>query len=109
MALSAVPGLVAAGEAELALVFTGLHASGYDIGLLFFGINSLAMAVLLWKSGGTPRIIAGGIGAAGIVYLTGSTIRLIAPDLAAGFAPAYALPLLAESALCLWLLIRARV
>ncbi|NNK66559.1 MAG: DUF4386 domain-containing protein [Rhodobacteraceae bacterium] len=109
IALAAVPGLVTSGDDSLALTFIGLHATGYDIGLIFFAVNCGLMAVLLSRSGGVPRVIVYGIAAAGAVYLTGSILRLLAPELAAGFAPAYLIPLVAESALCLWLLIRARI
>lgn len=107
--LSGVPDLAAAGEDALALTFARLHATGYDIGLIFFGVNALVMARLLQMSGGVPRLLCAGIGAAGAVYLTGSFIRLLAPDWTAAFAPAYAVPLLAESGFCLWLLWRARI
>lgn len=107
--LSTVPGLAVAGETALVAAFVEAHATGYDIGLIFFGLNSLVMAKLLAASGGVPRWISAGIGLSGLVYLAGSTIRLTAPALSAAFEPAYILPLVAESALCLWLLIRARV
>ncbi len=109
IALALVPDLAEAGQADLALMMTALHGTGYDIGLIFFGVNCLLMAVLLRRSGGVPGAIAYGIGAAGLVYLAGSYLRLIAPDLYPAFEPAYAVPLLAESAFCLWLLIRGRV
>jgi len=79
------------------------------VAMLFLGVNCLLMAVLLLRSGGVPRIIGGGIGAAGLVYLAGSLARLLVPDALALVQPAYLLPLVAESALCLWLIVRARV
>ncbi len=105
--LTAVP-IAATRDPLLALTLFEMHGSGYDIGLIFFGINALIMSVLLTRAG-VPRLIAIGIGAAGIVYLTGSATRLIAPESVALIEPAYLVPLLAESALCLWLLIRGRV
>lgn len=109
VALAAVPGLALEGEGALVALFLTLHATAYDVGLVFFALNAALMAVLLVRSGGVPRVIALGIGASGAVYLAGSVIRLAAPDLGDAFAPAYALPLLAESALCLWLLAKARI
>ena len=81
------------------------HALGYDIGLVFFGVNSLIMAWLLVRAG-VPRLIGWGVGAAGVVYLLGSVTRLIAPEINAAMQPAYLVPLLAESALALWLVTR---
>ena len=83
-----------------------LHGDGYDIGLIFFGINSLLTGALLYMSGYFPKTLGLLIAAAGLVYLTGSFLVLLAPELAGPFSMAYALPLLAETAFCLWLLIR---
>lgn len=95
----------APGQAEaLAALFLNMHGHGYDLGLVFFGINSLMTGALIWRSGFVPRILGAGIAAAGIVYLTGSALRFFIPALSAGFAPAYGLPVLAETAFCLWLL-----
>lgn len=107
--LAAVPGLIAAGEPGVAAQFVTLHAAGYDLGLIFFGGNSLLMAWLLCHSGAVPRWILAGIAVSGLIYITGGLLRLLSPGLIDAFAPAYALPLIAESSLCLWLLIRARV
>jgi hypothetical protein len=78
------------------------HAHGYDLGLAFFALACALLGVLIRRSG------AGWLGllvmAAGAVYLTGTALRVLAPELAAGFAPAYAVPLLSEVGLCLWLL-----
>lgn len=80
------------------------HAAQYDLGLFFFGINALLMAGLLRRFG-VPWWLAGGICAAGWVYLAGSVTRFLAPEWNAWMQPAYLVPLLAESALMLWLLV----
>lgn len=85
------------------------HAHGYDLGLVFFGVNAVITGVLLLRAGWGPqvrglRMLGLGVLAAGVVYLTGSSLRLLAPDLSATFSPAYAVPLVAESAFCIWLL-----
>jgi hypothetical protein len=80
------------------------HAHGYDLGLAFFGISAVLTGALLWRAAWVPRALALPVVAAGVVYLMGSGIRLLAPGLSDAFAPAYALPLLAESAFCGWLL-----
>ena len=60
--------------------------------------------MLIWKSGLFPRLIGAGIILAGGVYLTGSTLRFLAPGLFEVFAPAYGIPVLTELAFCLALL-----
>ncbi|THD73284.1 DUF4386 domain-containing protein [Thalassobius vesicularis] len=81
------------------------HAAGYDLGLLFFAVNTLIMARLL--RGLAPRWICWALGAAGMVYAFGSITRFVAPDVNALMQPAYLVPVIAEVSLMLWLLIWA--
>ncbi|TFL16200.1 DUF4386 domain-containing protein [Jannaschia formosa] len=90
----------------LALVFLDLHAHGYDLGLVFFGVNSLIMGLLVWHSGLFAKVFGAGLALAGLVYLTGSGLRFLAPEWSAAFAPAYGLTILAEAAFCLRLLLQ---
>lgn len=92
----------------LALVFLDLHAHGYDLGLVFFGVNSLIMGLLVWRSGLFAKAFGVGLAIAGLVYLVGSGLRFFAPDLSLAFMPAYGLTILAETAFCLRLLIQKR-
>ncbi len=95
-----------ADAAVLALVFLDLHGHGYDLGLVFFGVNSLMMGALVWRSGVFARAFGAGLAVAGLVYLTGSGLRFFAPELSEAFAPAYGLTILAETAFCLRLLVQ---
>ncbi|MCU4654112.1 DUF4386 domain-containing protein [Roseibacterium sp. SDUM158016] len=90
--------------APQALALIEMHGVGYDVGLAFFGVNSVLTGMLLCRLGGVARVIAGGIVLSGLVYMTGSALRLADPAIAEAFAPAYGVPVLAESAFCLWLL-----
>ncbi len=94
------------GYSSLALFFVQAHGIGYDIGLLFFGINCFVTGYLVYRSGFLPRIIGVLITAAAPVYLIGSYLKLLAPEAAAAFQMAYLLPVFAETAFCLWLLIK---
>ncbi|MGC9370508.1 MAG: DUF4386 domain-containing protein [Paracoccaceae bacterium] len=89
---------------SLALVFLDLHGHGYDLGLVFFGVNSLIMGILLWRSGIFAWIFGLGLFAAGLVYLIGSSLRFFLPDLSPPFMPAYGITIFAETAFCLRLL-----
>ncbi|WP_417478700.1 DUF4386 domain-containing protein [Maricaulis sp.] len=95
-----------ADSAALALVFLDLHGHGYDLGLVFFGVNSVMMGVLVWRSGLFGKLYGMGLAVAGLVYLTGSGLRFFAPEWSAAFAPAYGVTILAESAFCLRLLLQ---
>lgn len=92
--------------AALAQVALEKHSYGYDLGLLFFGVNCLLLGVLIVRSGYIPRLLGLGLLAAGVVYLAGGYLLLLAPQAAEGFTLAYVVPLVAESAFCLWLLLR---
>jgi len=103
--IAGAPGLATPEAEAMALHALNLHAHGYDLGLVFFAINSLLTGVLIWVSGLFPRTIGAGIAAAGVVYLIGSSLRFFAPDLFEAFTPAYGVAVLAESAFCLVLLL----
>ncbi|GGB22206.1 hypothetical protein GCM10011324_35300 [Allosediminivita pacifica] len=107
--LAGVPGMIDAGETAMAHQMIGLHAIGYDVGLVFFGGNALVMVTLLARSGGVPRVILAGLGLSGLVYIAGGLARLLAPGLIPVIQPAYLVPMLSETAFCLWLLVRARI
>lgn len=83
-----------------------LAATGYDLGLIFFGVNSLLTALLVIRFTGLPSLLGYGLAAAGLVYLTGSYLRILAPTAYDTFAPAYAITILTELAFALWLLLR---
>lgn len=84
-----------------------LHGLGYDLGLIFFAVNCAVMAVMLCRAGLAGRLLPLALAGSGAVYLAGSLTALFAPTLNAAMQPAYALPLLAETAFCLWLILRA--
>ena len=90
----------------LALFFLQAHGFGYDLGLIFFGINSLLVGFLVFKSDFFPRAIGVLMGGAGVVYLTGSYLVFLAPAHAEVFAPAYVIPVVAEVSFALWLLVK---
>lgn len=104
---SALPGLhhalrLAGTDPERALAAIQNHGFSYDMGLIFFGLCCLMTGRLLLRA--EARILAGAIMLAGLVYLTGSALRIVAPAAVAAFQPAYLICILAELALALWLL-----
>lgn len=83
-----------------------LQAHGYDLALVFFGVNCLITGFLVARSGFLPPVLGVLIAAAGGVYLAGSGILLLAPAYSAGMQSAYVIPAIAETSFCLWLLVR---
>ena len=106
LTLAHAPGLEEAARNALVVSSLDAHAAGYDLGLFFFAVNCVLVGVLVYRSGLLPRVLGVGLVATGGVYLVGSTLRFVAPALAAPFAAAYVVPLVAELALCVWLLAR---
>lgn len=90
----------------LALFFMDLHRHGYDLGLIFFGLHCAVFGWLLIRSRYVPRLIGGLIALSSISYLVGSFTLFLAPARADAIVGIYGLPLVAELALCLWLLIK---
>lgn len=90
----------------LALYLLDLHGHGYDLGLIFFGVSNLALGYLVVRSGFVPGVFGYGLVAAAVVYLLGSYVRFVAPELLALVEPLYLVPLLAELGFCLWLLVK---
>jgi hypothetical protein len=81
-----------------------VHKHGYDLALLFFGMHCLVLGVLIARSDYMPGVLGIMLFAAGIVYLIGSVTLFAAPAYAAFVAPAYVVPLIAETSVCAWLL-----
>lgn len=81
------------------------HAAGYDLGLFFFGINCLLVGGLLVRARFLHRSVGTMLTAAGLVYLTGSTLRVVRPGWVEAFAPFYVIPFVGELALAIALLV----
>lgn len=92
--------------AAVATLLLDLHSHGYDLALLPFGVNCLLLGYLVYRSGFLPRVLGALLAAAGVVYLVGSYTRFLFPAQVEAVAPIYLVAIVAESAMCLWLLIK---
>lgn len=91
----------------LTALWVQLHAHGFGIGLIFFGVTCLLRGWLIVRSGFLPRRLGLLLMAAGAGYLVNSFALLLAPPLAARLFPWVLMPaFVGELALSLWLLIR---
>ncbi len=88
----------------LAAFLLQLHAVGYDFGLIFFALSNICLAPLIMRMENMPDWLGYALLAAAAVYLSGSLLRFTVPWLAEQMQLAYLIPLLSESAFCLWLL-----
>lgn len=87
-------------------LFIELHAYGYDFGLIFFGVSNLILGYLIVKSKIIPQIFGYGLSAAAVVYILGSFIRFLFPDIFFLIQPLYLIPLIAELSVGIWLLLK---
>jgi Domain of unknown function (DUF4386) len=83
------------------------HDIAFNIALIFFGFTCLVNGYLIFKSGYLPRLVGILMEIAGFSYLIACFAALFAPAFADLITPAILLPpLIGESSLCLWLLIK---
>jgi len=83
-----------------------LHNQGYEIALVFFGVDCILVGVLIWHSAFLPRFLGAAVAFAGICYLVNSLSDFLTPSLSARFGIWLLLPCaLAEYALILWLIL----
>jgi hypothetical protein len=95
--------------ADTVMTLMELHGIGYDVGLIFFAVNTGLTAWLLSRSGLVPRALPPLLATAALVYLAGSLSRIVAPDLNAALQAGYVVPLIAETWFALALLTGRRM
>ena len=106
--LAAIP-LVVVDHPAMVAVLLNSHAVAYDVGLIFFGIGTQLLVIALWARNGVPTLILTGLFLSGLIYVGGGVVRVAFPAQVTNYEAAFILPFIAESAFCLWLLIKARV
>jgi hypothetical protein len=111
VALGGVDYLKALGPAQLhdlAYLSLRVHSLGYGASLLFFGVCCILFGHLIQRSGYLPTIIGLLLAIAGYGYVVFSIAQMLSPAFAARvlFSPIFAIAFVAESALCLWLLVK---
>jgi hypothetical protein len=89
----------------LALESIKIHALGYEVCMVFFGIHAMLAGWLIARSTYIPRLIGLLLAVSGALYVANSFAGLVYPELN---VPIYLLlpGFLAENALAWWLLIR---
>jgi hypothetical protein len=88
-----------------ALMFLRMHARGYIISGVFFGIYMLLLGHLIFRSGFLPRILGVLMAIGGLSFLTHSFASFLLPTLMARLPDVGMLGGIAELALCLWLMV----
>ena len=91
---------------SLAHFFLELHAHGYDLGLLLFGVHCLLLGRLVVRSHYIPRILGFLMMAAAVAYLIGSYTRFLFPNYLSAVTPVYIVAFVSELAFGLWLIVK---
>lgn len=100
-----LPAMERAQAQSLVMYSLHLHAAGFAIALMFFGVHLVMTGALIARSTFLPAILGVGLSFAGICYVANSFIGLVAPAWGAILFPWILLPgFVAEAALTLWLL-----
>jgi hypothetical protein len=99
-------GLGTAERDALAYFMLERHAYGYDLGLLFFGAHCALLGYLIVKSSFLPSVLGVLLMGASLAYLAGSYVHFLLPDLLSAIQPIYLVAIVAEVALCGWLLVK---
>ncbi|MBC5806300.1 MAG: DUF4386 domain-containing protein [Candidatus Eremiobacter antarcticus] len=90
----------------LALFSLKLHAYGYDLSIVFFSFYVLLLGYLIFRSGYLPKFLGVLLAIEFVCSLTNSLAGFLAPAFAATLPAALLAPgAVAESALCLWLIV----
>ena len=90
---------------SLSYFFLRLHTQGYEIGLVFFGVDCLLIGVLILRSAFLPKALGALLALAGLCYLLNSFADFLAPAFARQLGVWPLLPCaLAEYGFILWLL-----
>jgi hypothetical protein len=82
-------------------------ATGFSIGLIFFGCMCLTLGYLIFRSGYLPKIIGVLMQIAGLAYVINGFALVLAPSFASRMVPAILVPaFIGEASLCLWLIVK---
>jgi len=102
----AYTGLTSEERDGLAYLMLDRHGYGYDLGLLFFGVHCLLLGLLIARSKLFPKLLGVLLTGASFAYLVGSYTRFLFPSHVDTVAPIYVLAIVAEVAMCAWLLVK---
>jgi hypothetical protein len=91
---------------SLAMTFLEIHAVGYSVGLVFFGLGTVVLGYTLSKFNMVPQFLAGLLVMSGFVYIVGSIAAVLAPDQAENMEAAYVIPFVTELTFALWLVFK---
>jgi hypothetical protein len=89
----------------LALMFLKLHAQGYNISMVLFGLYNLLIGYLIFRSIFLPRILGVLLAISGLCYLINCFANFLSPAFAAHLVPYILVPGVAELLLALWLVV----
>ncbi|HEV7376603.1 MAG TPA: DUF4386 domain-containing protein [Pyrinomonadaceae bacterium] len=89
----------------LALMSLKMHARGYSIAGLFFGVYCVMIGYFVFRSGFLPRILGVLMAIGGLSFLIDSFASFLLPTLVARLPDIGMLGGIAELALCLWLMV----
>jgi hypothetical protein len=95
------------GSDALAGMFADMHASGYLIAQIFFGLWLLPLGYLIYRSGYVPKVIGVLLAVGCLGYLADTFVQFLAPGIAESVEPFVVAPAaIGELSLVVWLLVK---
>jgi hypothetical protein len=92
---------------ELAYAFLRLNTQGFNVTMVFFGLQVITVGYLIVRSTFLPRLLGALLMVGGSSYVIGSLLSFVSPSLGSRFTPfVIAAAFLGEGALSLWLLVK---
>lgn len=103
-------GQFSAGQSEaLALLYLDTHKYGYTLGLTFFGVSTLIIGYLAWRSRLVPKALGALLALAGLGYIVDSGAFFLVPGYDGSISPILLAPaIVGELWFALWLPLRGR-
>ena len=91
----------------MAMLSIRSHTAGFNIALIFFGVECVILGYLIYRSVYMPKSIGILMEIAGVCYVINSFALLLSPALSSRLVPAILIPcLIGELSLALWLLVK---
>lgn len=89
---------------NIAYFLLRMHGYGYSMAMLYLSIYSFMIGALIRRAPFAPSLIGDGQIASGFVFLIGTILHFFVPGIWQIYLPVYLIPVIADSAMTIWLL-----
>lgn len=94
------------GSDRLTLLFVDMHANGYLIAQMFFGLWLVPLGYLVVRSGYFPKVLGVLLALGGVAYVVDLLVRFLAPGVGETISPYVLIPVYSEVLFVIYLLVK---